>query len=234
LSRFWFPDGNRASWTPECDVIVHQNAASYLQAVGRAASNSSGSADVKSEHGRVVARRIDLRADRANLLTAALPHEMTHVVVADWTKGNPLPLWAEEGMAMLADSEEKQALHARDLADALALRMEFNAAELLHLDGYPAQDRWSAFYAQSHALVAYLVKKDSPERFVKFMADVQEIGYDSSLREHFGIRSVGSLRRAWQKPARRSTVSLTVDVLDSLGLVATTQVDRTALFQEGR
>jgi len=224
LSRFWFPDGNRTNWTPVCDVIVHQNAASYLQAVGRGASNTLGSSDVRAEHDSIVARRIDLRADHASLLTAALPHEMTHVVVADWTKGNPLPLWADEGMAMVADSDEKQAMHARDLANALASRTEFNAAELFNLDRYPAHDRWSAYYAQSHALVAYLVKKDSPERFVKFVAAVQETGYDAALREHYSIDGANSLSHLWHSMSERKHMSVVMNLLKARDPMPTTRI----------
>lgn len=213
LNQFWFPDSTAEAWNPPCDVIVHQSAASYSQAVGRGAAATSGSADVQYDGETITARRIDLRSDRLDLLTAALPHEMTHVVVADWTKGRPLPLWADEGMAMLADPAEKQSRHARDLADALGSRAEFNAAELLNLDGYPAHDRWPAFYAQSHALVAYLVRKDSPERLVQFLEAAERSGYDAALREHYGIDGASALRPAWRSPPPRKHESIVEHVL---------------------
>jgi hypothetical protein len=208
LCERWFPSHEVPSWKPPCEIIVHQNSASYLQAVGRGASNTSGSADVKTEHGNVVSRRVDLRADRANLLTAALPHEMRHVVMADWTQGKPLPRWADEGMAMLADPDDKRARHARDLDAAVRSRSAFSAVELLSLDDYPAQDRWPAFYAQSHALVDYLVKQDSPERFIEFLRSAEETGYDSALQEHYNIRTVGALRLAWRETGKHRAVSM--------------------------
>ncbi len=127
---------------------------------------------------------------------------------------------------MLADSEEKQALHARDLAESIALRTEFNAAELFNLDGYPAHDRWSAYYAQSHALVAYLVKKDSPERFVKFVAAVQETGYDAALREHYSIDGASSLSHFWHSLSDRKHVSIVKDVFNTRDPMPAASTDR--------
>lgn len=234
LCEYWFPNQHESTWNPRCEIVVHQDPASYLQAVGRGASSTSGSADVKTDQDRVVSRRIDLRADKPNLLTAALPHEMTHVIIADWTRSSPLPLWADEGMAMLADRAEKQAKHASELEAAFASRSAFSAAELLTLDTYPSRDRWPACYAQSHALVAYLVKKESPERFVKFLGSVEANGYDSALHEHYGIPSVGSLRLAWHGASQRRGRSVNGDPFSNFGLLATAQADRPALFQNGR
>lgn len=201
LCERWFPKDSASRWDPPCQVIVHQNSASYLQAVGRGLASTSGSADVRTEAGKIVLRRVDLRADKPNLLTAALPHEMTHVVMADWTNGKALPLWADEGMAMLADSAEKRARHARDLESAVASRTAFEVADLLSMDSYPGHDRWPTFYAQSHALVDYLVKRHSHERFAEFLRSASSMGYDSALQKHYDIRSVGALRVAWRPTA---------------------------------
>jgi len=129
---------------------------------------------------------------------------LAHFVVADRTDGKALPLWADEGMAMLADPAEKQARHARDLANVMGSRTEFNAAELLSLEGYPEQDGWAAFYGQSHALVAYLMRKDALLRQVHLLETAERSSYDEALREHYGIDGADSLRSAWRTlPSRK-------------------------------
>ena len=45
----------------------------------------------------------NLRADHPQLLTAILPHEVTHVVLADLFTLQQIPRWADEGMAVLAE-----------------------------------------------------------------------------------------------------------------------------------
>ena len=47
---------------------------------------------------------------------------MTHVVLADLLNGRQPPRWADEGMAILADTRDKQLLHERDLTAAVAGR----------------------------------------------------------------------------------------------------------------
>ena len=50
----------------------------------------------------------------------ALPHELTHLILADRFSPRQVPRWSDEGMAVLADPAEKQRLHLRDLRQALA------------------------------------------------------------------------------------------------------------------
>ena len=47
--------------------------------------------------------RTNLRADHPQVLTAILPHEVTHVVLADLFTTQQIPRWADEGMAVLAE-----------------------------------------------------------------------------------------------------------------------------------
>ena len=59
------------------------------------------------DQGRTVLRRIDVRADASDWSNAALPHELTHVVLGERFGGHALPRWADEGIAMLSESREK-------------------------------------------------------------------------------------------------------------------------------
>lgn len=71
-------------------IVLHPDRESYLAAVGADAANTAGSSlvernancDTKSAN-CISKRRIDLRGDRPDYLTAALPHELTHVMLAD-------------------------------------------------------------------------------------------------------------------------------------------------------
>jgi hypothetical protein len=114
LSKKWFGDTSPANWSAKCMVVLHPSSESYLAAAGQGAISTAGSSLIERVRNSVVKRRIDLRGDRSDYLTAALPHELTHVVTADHFSEGALPRWAEEGMAVLADTEVKQQLHARD------------------------------------------------------------------------------------------------------------------------
>ena len=107
------------SWTPKCEVFLFVNKQKYGAVVGRQAMETLGSSLVTPETGAVKNRRIDLRIDVPDYLVEVLPHELTHVLIADHFRDGPPPLWYDEGLALLADSQSKQSLHQRDLRNGV-------------------------------------------------------------------------------------------------------------------
>jgi hypothetical protein len=198
LCAKWLGDKAPTTWSPKCSVVLHPNRESYLAAVGRQAASTAGSSLVERHSGGIGARRIDLRSDRADYLTAALPHELTHVVIADRLAGRSLPRWADEGMAILADSEDKRALHFRDLRSGWARGEVFSMEQLLPLRDYPSPESWGVFYGQSTSVVQYLVERATPQRFVEFLQHAAIEGYDRALQKSYGIGSVEELDRLWR------------------------------------
>src|SRR5262245_26782499 len=143
LQRYWIAS-EQDTWAAKCDVVVHSGSASYLAAVGSGARQTFGSSLIQFNRHKQVARRlIDFRGDSAHGL-AAVPHEMTHVVLADLLDGRQPPRWADEGMAILADSHEKQLLHERDLMQGIASRRAFRVTELITIEAYPHPSRMAA------------------------------------------------------------------------------------------
>lgn len=197
LQQFWC-DREAEAWTPKCTVIVHGSGQSYLATVGAGGAQTFGSSLIQFDGRRCVCQRqIDFRGDSPSGI-ASLPHEMTHVVLADLLGGRQPPRWADEGMAMLADSREKQMLHDRDLNQGLANRTAFRVAELVASD-YPHPSRTAAFYGQSASLTAFLALRDDPARFVAFLQRSLDHGYDAALREVYGIANLGELERLWHQ-----------------------------------
>jgi hypothetical protein len=123
---------------------------------------------------------------------------MTHVVLADLLGGRQPPRWADEGMAILADSQEKQWLHERDLTQGLANRTAFRVAELVTMESYPHPSRIAAFYGQSVSLTACLAKRDDPARFVEFLRRSLDNGYDSALRDVYHLDNIAELEQLWR------------------------------------
>jgi len=154
---------------------------------------------VKSSNGRIIARRIDLLEADTEFLKAALPHELTHVVVNDRFLTNPLPRWADEGIAILADPQAKQRRHRNDLHIAVADGTAFHAAALLALEDYPQPDRFGAFYGQSASLTEFLVERETTVHFLAFMEAARREGYDSALRRYYEIDGIGELDRRWRQ-----------------------------------
>jgi hypothetical protein len=197
LQKYWIAEQQDA-WQTKCEVVVHANSSSYLAVVGAGGRQTFGSSLVKFSSGKQITRRlIDFRGDSVHGL-AAVPHEMTHVVLADLLDGRQPPRWADEGMAILADSHEKQLLHERDLTHGLANRTAFRVAELVTMDSYPHPSRMATFYGQSASLTACLAKRDDPARFVEFLRRSLDDGYDKALRDVYHLDNIAELEQLWR------------------------------------
>ena len=187
------------AWSPKCQIILYPSQRSYVAAVGRGSERTVGSSLVKEVGGRITARRIDLLEESTDYLSAALPHELTHVVLKDRFASKILPRWADEGMAILADTEAKQKRHESDLQSALRYQTTFRAAELLLMEEYPPANRFGTFYGQSVSLTKFLVGRQGPAEFVKFVERAGNHGVDNAARECYGFANLGDLDRQWRQ-----------------------------------
>lgn len=187
------------AWTPKCQVILHGNVRAYGAAVGAEHASTFGSSLVEPFTGSIRARRIDLRTDVANYLHEALPHELTHVLLADSYRDGPAPLWFDEGIALLADTRAKQLLHERDLHEGLRSRTEYSLNALLTATAYPPNDRMGVFYGQCASLARFLRARGTPGELWQFASRVRDLGANLALRECYGIQGVADLERQWRQ-----------------------------------
>ena len=197
MYRKWFgTDG--ADWEPTCELILHPNAADYTQMTG-VPSNSPGHSRIESDpSGRVISRRMDLRNDIAGMMDAVLPHEATHVVLAGMFDANHVPRWADEGIAVLSEPNEKIEQHRRNLHKHHKEEQLFGLKELMELKDYPHPRRIGAFYAQSVVLVEFLAQQRGPKVLTEFIKDGLRHGYETSLQRHYSMTFI-QLEQAWQQ-----------------------------------
>jgi hypothetical protein len=195
----WCEEKRETAWQPKCDVIIHASRRDYLAAVGRGGTQTFASTLIKFQKDKgVVHRRIDICGD-GQLGLAALPHELTHMVLADLFNGRQPPRWADEGLAVLSDPGRKQLLHQRDLANCLSNRTEFRLLELMTLESYPDASRVPAFYGQSASLATFLIDRAEPSQFIEFLRLASQQGYDHALKEIYSIDDVNHLDRLWRE-----------------------------------
>lgn len=186
-----------ARWQPKCMIVLHASRASYAAAVGPGAMQTIGSSTVSLSGGRVTKRRVDLLAvDPARGLAAA-PHELVHVLFVDAFPTTPPPKWAEEGLALSFDTEDKRARHRRDLKLAFESHSTLPVARLLADAQYPAAARRAAFYAQSLSLVEYLMQQGPPDEFVRFVKLTTNRGATHALHDVYHL-APAELERKWR------------------------------------
>jgi hypothetical protein len=163
---------------------------------------------------RIITRRVNLRADHPQLLTAILPHEVTHVVLADLFTKQQIPRWADEGMAVLAEPIAEQKSRAADLTAPLKQGRVFKLSELMAID-YPNEEAWSLYYAQSVSLTRFLVELGTPEQFITFVRGAQRQGIEQSLREVYHIEGFPELENRWQTYALGQVETITASSRDA-------------------
>ncbi len=194
--RTWFGREPASNWQPKCDIFVHNTADSYVRATNQG-PGSPGYSTTGSDRGRIVSRRVDVRRDGPDVVTAILPHEITHVVMADRFNGRPLPRWADEGVAVLTEPAEKRIAHLRILDGKNSRSGMFTARQLMTMADYPPGGQWGMFYAESVSLVDFLVAQRGPTQFIEFMASAVQNGYEAELKRVYGFANYDELDRAW-------------------------------------
>ncbi len=186
------------NWHSKCDLVVHRDVRSYSAELGRGSERTSGCSTIELEQGRVVRRRIDLRADAADCYSDSLPHELTHVVLADQFPESRIPPWADEGIAMLAESPEKLQRRLTELHGVLATNRSLGLQHLMSLTQGPASESRDAFHGQSVTLTGHLLERGTPQQFLGFVKAGQKDGYDKALKDVYGIESWSALEQEWR------------------------------------
>lgn len=189
-------DGQTAApWKPACEIYLHAKAADYGQATGQPAS-SPGHSTLKTQGKAVVSRRIDLHADEVNLLGCVLPHEATHVVLGDLFANMPLPRWADEGMAVLAETPGQVERYLRTLRSRRQQGQLVPLTQILSQAEYPDAAAITVFYVESVSVVEFLAAERGPATFIRFVRDLPN-GLEAALQRHYGIASVPALQERW-------------------------------------
>ncbi len=182
--------------TPICEIYLHPTAQEYSKSTGAPVA-SPGHTTLKTEGVRVLSRRIDLHTDEANMMTGVLPHETTHVVLAGRMGDQPVPRWADEGMAVLSEPKNRIQKHLDNLPKHARENTLFHVSRLMQMADYPEPKLVGPFYAQSVSLVDYLTRLKGPQAFGEFMKDGLKNGYESALSRHYGIQSYNDLNQSW-------------------------------------
>ncbi len=196
----WTAAMPRAAWVPKCEVYLYPDARTFSQMTGQP-EDSPGFSTMGMNGGKIIARRVNLRVDHPNMLTAILPHEITHVMLADLFPHQQIPRWADEGMAVLSEPASEQHLRATDLDQPLSTGQLFKLDDLMKMD-YPDSKFWGLYYAQSVSLTRYLVEQAGPTQFIQFVQRAQINGIETELRRVYKIEGYADLQKRWMAYAR--------------------------------
>jgi hypothetical protein len=133
--------------------------------------------------------------DRAAADTLA--HEMTHVVLATrFPYPNRLPPWLEEGAASRLDDPSRVNTRRQLLSWFLRTGNWPRLETVLNSETIDGKDQ--AAYAVAASLTDFLLSVRDKRALFEFGQRAAKSGWDAALKQHYGIRDVSELQKAWQ------------------------------------
>jgi hypothetical protein len=159
------------------------------------AGEAGGVTSFGFHQGRVTDQRMTVEGRLDRILASALPHEVTHTIFASYF-GGPMPRWADEGASLLSEDHRELKRHDGIAGDLLARRGELPLSRLFLIEDYP-KDLMS-FYGQGYSVSRFLVEMGGRPRFLRFVRDGLNDGWDTSIRRHYELANVRELDRAWK------------------------------------
>ena len=147
------------------------------------------------DHGHVSDQSMVVEGRLDRILASALPHEVTHTIFAAFF-GGPMPRWADEGASLLSEDERERKRHDEIAEDLVARRGEIKLGELFQIDEYP-KDLMS-FYGQGYSISRFLIEIGGRPRFLRFVREGLESGWDAATYDQYGLADVHELDRAWR------------------------------------
>lgn len=145
--------------------------------------------------GTVLDQEMTLEGRFDRILASALPHEITHTIFASYF-GGPLPRWADEGASLLSEDRRERMRHEQFAADLMTRGGGWPLGELFTIDEYPSD--LMGFYGQGYSVSRFLIETWGRPRFLAFLKEGMNDGWDSSTRNHYGFPNSGELDRAWR------------------------------------
>ncbi len=136
---------------------------------------------------------VEGRVDR--ILSSALPHEITHTIFAAYF-GGPMPRWADEGASLLSEDQRERLRQDQIAAGLLSRRGDLPLARLFQIEDYPTD--LLGFYGQGYSISRFLIEMGGRPRFLQFVREGSQAGWDTATRTHYGLADVRELDRAWR------------------------------------
>jgi|GEM_PF-1955521 len=202
LARWRAADGiSGEDWMIPCVVVVHPQQEQFARAVPVSSRQATGCTTVTVDERRVIFRRIDLRADARDWSGNALPHELTHVILADQFSGQEIPGWLNEGIAMLSESKELLARRRAVLIEASRAGRLPTMTQILAAGEGGATIDLNLLYACRCSLLQYLENAEDRTLLCQFTREVVTTkNCDRALRNVYRFEEgLIELDRRWRK-----------------------------------
>ena len=149
--------------------------------------------------GHVFGWDMTVQGSLERILDSVIPHEVSHTIFACHFR-RPLPRWADEGAATLAEEGSEQRRQQKLAEEVLPTTRRIPLRELLQITEYPKNmQHVLTLYAEGYSLADYLVQKGGKRRFLSFVQDAHESGWDAAFRKHYEETSIEAIEKKWSR-----------------------------------
>lgn len=149
--------------------------------------------------GHVFGWDMTVQGSLERILDSVIPHEVSHTIFACHFR-RPLPRWADEGAATLAEEGSEQRRQQKLAEEVLPTTRRIPLRELLQITEYPKNmQHVLTLYAEGYSLADYLVQKGGKKRFLTFVQDAHESGWDAAFRKHYEETSIEAVEKKWSR-----------------------------------
>jgi len=158
---------------------------------------AGGATTFRFAQGQVFDWRMNVQGTEERILDSVIPHEVSHTIFASHFR-RPLPRWADEGAATLAEHESEQRRQSMHLKQVWNTSHKIPLKDLLTMEEYPSDMRdVLTLYAQGYSLADFLVQKGGKAKYLRLLDLADKKDWKSALKELYGIEGVESLDDSW-------------------------------------
>ena len=173
-------------WWAPCPVFVK---------VGNYSAGGETSMDFN--HGEVYGWNMKIQGSAESILTAVLPHEITHMILASHFR-RPSPRWFDEGAATFVENEKERENYRRLLYQYLKTGRGISFNSMFRMGDYP--DDQMPLYAQGFALAEFLIMQRGHQQYVDFAsAGMKTNNWPQAMKDFYGYESLSELQIKWVK-----------------------------------
>ena len=131
------------------------------------------------------------------ILDSVVPHEISHTILACHFR-RPLPRWADEGAATMAEDDSEKDRQQRMVEQVLKTDRRIPFRTLLSIREYPQDMRnVLTLYAEGYSLAEFLIQQGGRTRYLAFVWEALDRGWDHAIRHYYNDASVEALEKRW-------------------------------------
>jgi hypothetical protein len=183
-------------WPEKCEIFIipsEEKWQEYMQEFVKRFDHIGGFVPRTGE------KEIYLCAISLPYLSITFPHELTHLIFYEFAKGEYIPLWLNEGLAMYESGligYADELLHKK-VKETKHIPLQ----ELVEMKNYPAtKEEMETFYAQAEKTVEFLITQHGRRkfsRFCQFLISGQK--FTRALNLVYGDKyyNIDEFKRAW-------------------------------------